>query len=127
MAEKLKEFDFSKSRQRRTDGNIVYHWDDWFNGDVWLLKSGEDFLGHPLMMERISRTRATNFGAKIKIAHVCENGDGDKWGYGSLVLQRVDIIGPSEAKRAERRAKLQATREAKAAKPAPKSKRPVKV
>lgn len=40
MAEKLDDFNFTrKGRQSATP----YHWDDWFNGEIWKLTQGEDF------------------------------------------------------------------------------------
>ena len=109
MAEVLKEFDWEAKPEAPNIPKPVYHWDDWFNGDIWLLEQGKDFYGHPLMMERISRTRAHSRSATIQMRHVGVNGDR----YGKLIIQRTDIIGPTEARRAERRAKLAATRAAK--------------
>jgi hypothetical protein len=116
MSEKLKEFDFASSSPRRTDGSYTYPWDDWFDGDIWRLDQGVDFPGHPLMMERIIRTRATNREAKVKLRHIDSDVICSKCGQpgpGSLVIQRYDIIGPSEAKKAATKAKRAATREAK--------------
>ena len=108
MAEVLKEFDWDAAPSSNLP-KPTYHWEDWFNGDIWMLTQGQDFYGHPLMMERITRTRATTRDATIRLRHVGVNDDR----YGKLVLQRVDIIGPTEAKKAERRAKSAAAREAK--------------
>jgi hypothetical protein len=113
MSEKLKEFDFTSSSPRRTDGSFTYPWDDWFDGDIWKIDQGVDFPGHPLMMERIIRTRATNRNAKIKLRHIDSDQTCNKCGQpgnGSLVIQRYDIVGPTEAKKAERKAKAAATR-----------------
>lgn len=128
MAEVLKEFDWEAATEPANIPKPVYHWDDWFNGDIWLLEQGKDFYIHPLMMERITRTRAAapSRHAKIQLRHIGLNGDR----YGKLILQRTDIIGPTAAKRAERRAKTAATRAAKTngatAKTTVKSKRPTK-
>jgi len=116
MSEKLKEFDFASSSPRRTDGSYTYPWDDWFDGDIWKLEQGVDFPGHPLMMERIIRTRATNRGAKIKLRHIDSDVICKKCGQpgpGFLVIQRTDIAGPAEAKKAAAKEKRAATRAAK--------------
>lgn len=109
MATKLKEFDFSAPNTLTTDKKPVYHWDQWLDGDIWELTQGEDFPGHPLMMERVIRTRATDRRAKIRLRHV--GVDGEK--FGKLVIQRTDITGPEEAKKIARREKAAATRAAK--------------
>lgn len=117
MAEVLKEFDWDAAPPSNLP-KPTYMWEEWFNGDIWMLTQGEDFYGHPLMMERITRTRATTREATIRLRHVGANGDR----YGKLVVQRIDIIGPTEAKRAERKAKAAAAR---APKVEAKSKAPV--
>ena len=61
MARKLSSFDFSqKSTITPPDSSRRYPWDEWLDGDIWELTFGEDFDMHPLMMERIIRTRSTN-------------------------------------------------------------------
>ena len=110
MAVKLKEFDFKSASKLTTSPKGEYPWGKWFDGDVWLLTVGEDFQGHPLMMERVIRTSATNRKAKVNMRHIAMNGD--PWG--QIVLQRNDIVGPTAAKKAERRAKSAATRATKA-------------
>jgi|SRR5262245_33002445 len=100
MAIKLKEFDFATPSPKTMD-KATYYWDDWFDGDIWELTQGEDFHGHPLMMERIIRTRATSRKAKIQLRHVGVNGDS----YGKVVIQRTNIEGPNERKRREAREK----------------------
>lgn len=106
MATKLKSFDFTAPSKLTMSDKATYPWDEWLDGDVWQLTSGEDFDGHPLMMERIIRTRATGRHAKINLRHVPMNGE--PWGI--IVLQRNDIQGPSAAKRAETASKRQATK-----------------
>lgn len=108
MATKLKDFDFSAPSVLTTSDKAVYDWNDWFDGDIWELTQGEDFMGHPLMMERIIRTRATSRKAKIQLRHVGVNGDQ----FGKLIIQRVDIIGPMAEKRQARKEKTAATRAA---------------
>ena len=111
MAEKLSKFDWT-SQSKLTEGDkAVYPWDDWMDGDIWQLVYGEDFDPHPLMMERIIRTRATGRGAKVKLRHQALNGDP----FGILILQRSDVIGPSELKRVETGAKRAAAKAAKQA------------
>lgn len=111
MATKLPTFDFSTPSALTTADKAVYPWDEWFDGDIWELTEGEDFQGHPLMMERIIRTRATGKRAKVSLRHVALNGE--PWG--KIVLQRTDITGPNEAKRTAKREKAAATRAANAA------------
>lgn len=113
MAEKLKEFDFKSASKLTVSAKGEYPWEEWFDGDVWLLTAGEDFQGHPLMMERVIRTSATNRKAKVNMRHIAMNGD--PWG--QIVLQRNDVVGPTETKRQERKAKAAATRAAKAKPP----------
>ena len=115
MAVKLKEFDFKSASKLTTSPKGEYPWEKWFDGDIWLLTAGEDFQGHPLMMERVIRTSATNRKAKVNMRHIAMNGD--PWG--QIVLQRRDVTGPTEAKRAERRVKAAATRAAKTPKTKP--------
>ena len=125
MAVKLKDFDFKSASRLTTSAKGEYPWHEWFDGDIWLLTAGEDFQSHPLMMERVVRTSATNRQVKVNIRHIPApthwSTNGEPWG--QIVLQRNDIIGPSEAKRAERKVKAAATR---AAKTAPVPKAPVK-
>jgi len=111
MAERLKEFDFKSASKLTTAPKGEYPWDEWFSGDIWLLTEGVDFQGHPLMMERVIRTSATNRKAKVNMRHIAMNGE--PWG--QIVLQRNDIIGPMAAKKAERSAARAAKRAPKAA------------
>jgi hypothetical protein len=103
MATKLKpgEFDFTKQSELTTTEKANYPWEQWLDGDVWKITEGEDFQTHPLMMERIIRTRATGRGAKVRMRHVAVNGN--PWGV--IVLQRTDIQGPEEQKQTARREK----------------------
>ena len=78
MATKLKTFDFSQPSRLTTSDKATYPWDEWLDGDIWELTSGKDFDGHPLMMERIIRTRATGRHAKINLRHIPMNGE--QWG-----------------------------------------------
>jgi hypothetical protein len=108
MAEKLKTFDFDKTQSELTTSEkAVYPWEDWLDGDVWQLTYGEDFSTHPLMMERIIRTRATGRKAKVRLRHLPHNGD--QWGV--IVLQRTDVPGPTQRKRDEAAAKRRQKRE----------------
>lgn len=119
MATKLKSFDFT-TPSPSTGEKAVYDWDEWFDGDIWALTAGEDFQGHPLMMERIIRTRATARKAKIRLRHVSQNGDQ----FGTIVIQRWDIEGPDALKKAARAEKAAATRAAKKAGAAPTEAKP---
>lgn len=119
MATKLTSFDFSAPSNLTTtngDEKAAYPWESWFDGDIWQLTVGEDFDPHPLMMERIIRTRATGRQAKVRVRHLPLNGaaaSSDPTGL--IVMERTDIEGPNQAKRA---AKAAATRERRAAKKA---------
>ena len=104
MAEKLRTFDFEKPSEITSSEKIQYPWDQWLDGDIWRLEHGVDFQTHPLMMERIIRTRATTRGAKVRLRHVpLHEGNGDP--FGILIVQRKDKVGPAEAKKAEAKAK----------------------
>jgi hypothetical protein len=98
MATKLKDFDFThQSKLTPSGGKDSYPWDDWFDGDIWQITYGEDFDSHPLMMERIIRTRIVGRAGKVTLRHV---GVGDEpWGI--IVLRRSDIEGPQMKKRRE--------------------------
>ena len=119
MATKLTNFDFSTpSSLTATNGDekAAYPWEEWFDGDIWQLQVGEDFEPHPLMMERIIRTRATGRHAKVRVRHLPLNGaaaTSDPTGL--IVMERTDIDGPLQSKRA---AKAAATRDRRAAKKA---------
>lgn len=106
MANKLRTFDFD------TPSNITpptpekgaYPWDQWLDGDIWQLEHGTDFDTHPLMMERIIRTRATARGAKVRMRHQPGNTNGKSRKpepFGVIVMQRTDIVGPAEIKAQE--------------------------
>jgi hypothetical protein len=109
MATKLKTFDWTSPSTLTTSEKATYPWEEWFDGDIWQLTRDEDFDGHPLMMERIIRTRATGRKAKVRLRHVPLNGE--QWGI--IVVQRTDIAGPNEAKRSAANEKRAATRAAK--------------
>jgi len=110
MATKLRTFDWSKPSVLTSaeDAAYVYPWTTWLDGDIWQLTKGEDFGAHPLMMERIIRTRATGRGAKVQLRH---QPLGDDPSFGVIILQRTDIKGPAELKREEQKAKRQAKKE----------------
>lgn len=112
MATRLKGFDFDAPSTLTTTEKATYPWEDWFDGDVWQIEAGEDFTTHPLMMERIIRTRASskNHKAKVTLRHL-PVGD-EQWGI--IVMQRTDIAGPTERKRQEAADKRKAKKEAAA-------------
>ena len=103
MAQKLRTFDFGRASALTSSEKATYPWSEWLDGDIWQLTEGEDFQTHPLMMERIIRTRATGRGAKVRLRHMPINGDTSP--FGVIVLQRHDIAGPAERKRQEAREK----------------------
>lgn len=124
MAEKLSEFDFTKSSDLTSGDKGEYHWDEWFDGDIWQLTEGVDFTTHPLMMERIIRTRATGRSARVRLRHLPLPTNGavnkktrkPKNPFGVIVLQRVDIVGPADQSRLDAQADtLKAERAAKRA------------
>lgn len=116
MAEKLRTFDFDKPSEITSSEKRSYPWELWLDGDIWQLKQGEDFDTHPLMMERIVRTRAVTRQAKVRLRHQpFPNNNGDP--FGMLIIQRTDKVGPADAKKAEARAKREA-KKAEAAKEA---------
>lgn len=113
MAEKLRTFDFDKPSEITSSEKRSYPWEQWLDGDIWRLEQGEDFDTHPLMMERIVRTRAVTRGAKVRLRHQPSHpGNGDP--FGVLVIQRTDIDGPAQVKKNEAAAKRAAKKEAAA-------------
>lgn len=88
MAQRLTTYDFSKPSNITTQDRMSYPWDQWFDGSIWRIVQGEDFKTHPLMMERIIRTRATARKAKIIIRH-----EGDP--FGAIVFRRTDVPEPT--------------------------------
>jgi hypothetical protein len=113
MASKLKSFDFTKQSELTVTEKANYPWEQWLDGSIWELIEGEDFTTHPLMMERIIRTRATGRKAQVRMRHVPLNGN--PWG--KIVLQRVDENAPEAIKRRERAEKRAATQASKKAAP----------
>jgi hypothetical protein len=99
MADKLKDFDWSQPSNITPEGTdkVVYPWEEWLDGDIWQITEGDDFTTHPLMMERIIRTRATARGAKVRLRHQPINGNSP---FGVIILQRTDVKGPAESKKA---------------------------
>ncbi len=105
MATKIKGFDFGpQSRLSKRGGTDPYPWDQWFDGDVWEIKQGEDFDLHPLMMERIIRSRIVGREGRVTLRHVGVDGQAwDSWSRGSsIILQRTDVEGPTAAKKRAR-------------------------
>ena len=108
MAERLRTFDFtaqSAITAAWSKGRNRYPWTDWFDGDIWKITQGTDFDTSPLMMERIIRTRASNKNhkAKVTLRHIpALNGDQP-----SIVLQRTDIVGPTQQKKDDQRERRQ--------------------
>lgn len=110
MAHKLKDFDFThQSRLTIPGGKDPFPWDKWFDGDIWQIEHGKDFDSHPLMMERIIRTRIVGREGKVTMRHLGVNGE--PWGI--IVLRRSDIEGPETRKRREASEKRTEARAAK--------------
>jgi hypothetical protein len=91
MAQRLNTYDFSKPSNITTQDRMSYPWDQWFDGSIWRIEQGVDFKTHPLMMERIIRTRATARKAKIVIRHEGVANDP----FGVIVFRRTDVPMPS--------------------------------
>ncbi|NBZ97082.1 MAG: hypothetical protein EBR40_11805, partial [Proteobacteria bacterium] len=65
---------------------------------IWRIEQGVDFKTHPLMMERIIRTRATARKAKIVLRHEPHNaGIAHHNPFGYIVFQRTDVPSPWRA------------------------------
>lgn len=43
-----------------------YPWDDWFNGEMWVLKQGEDFEASPERMRQMIGVTARHRGIKVR-------------------------------------------------------------
>ena len=102
MPTKLAKFDFTEPSNLTSSDKATYPWEEWFDGDIWQIEHGEDFQPHPLMMERIIRTRATGRKARIRLRHLPLNGTDP---FGIIVFQRTDVQGPTATKKAEAAAK----------------------
>ena len=87
MATRLTSFDFSKESKIAAEPRRSYPWDEWFDGSIWQLEWNKDFDNHPLMMERVIRTRATTNRVKVQLRHVGRGGDP----FGFIVLQAVSV------------------------------------
>ena len=93
MAERLATYDFTNSSIiSNAQDRMTYPWDEWFDGSIWRIEQGLDFKTHPLMMERIIRTRATARKAKIVLRHE-PSLRSDPFGY--IVFRRTDV-SPSQ-------------------------------
>lgn len=118
MATKLTTFDFTTPSNLTVtnDEKAAYPWEEWFDGDIWQLTYREDFDPHPLMMERIIRTRAVGRQAKVRVRHQPLNGSAETNDpTGIIVMERTDIDGPTQQKRAARATASRERREAKKA------------
>lgn len=132
MAVVLKSFDFSKLSQLTShEDRKNYPWEDWFDGRIWKLTEGKDFQAHPLMMERIIRTRASTDKAKLQLRHVARgNGSDDPWGF--IILQnkaggQYIEAAPKPEKATKKAAPKKApAKKAAAKKPSPPTKKPAK-
>jgi len=93
MSERLTTYDFSRPSAITSSERMNYPWDDWFDGSIWRIEQGVDFKTHPLMMERIIRTRATARKAKIVLRHDPRSAE-DPFGF--IVFRRTDIDAPAQ-------------------------------
>ena len=118
MATKLTTFDFEKPSHLTTssEDKQAYPWAEWFDGDIWQLTYREDFDPHPLMMERIIRTRAVGRQAKVRVRHMPLNGQaGTNDPTGVIIMERTDIDGPQQQKKSEAAARRKAKKAAASA------------
>lgn len=124
MAKTLKKYNWAaKTPSVRPKTN--YPWQDWFDGQIWKLTHGEDFQCHPLMMERIVRTRATSKQAKVQVRHEDITGDPDN-PFGVLIIQRTNLApeasnGHKPVAAAAKKAPVARAAKATASKAAPKA------
>lgn len=156
MSTTLKTYNWDKPSvlTQQEKAKAVYPWDEWFDGSIRRLRQTQhfkpearadgtivlvpvkkpsgDFKPHPLMMERIIRTRATGKGVRVQIRHEPLNKADTANPFGILVLQAVGANGksqprvaPPESPAAKRAATKAATTKA-AAKKAPAKKTPAK-
>lgn len=117
MAETLKKYDWDQPSHLTKTEKATYPWDEWLDGNIWKLTQGEDFFPHPLMMERIIRTRATGRGAKIRMRHeAASDSPRSKNPFGIIILQRTDT--PTNGKAPAEKAKAASKAPAKKATPA---------
>jgi hypothetical protein len=52
-----------------------YPWADWLDGEIWELKSGEDFDGKPTNFRSVALSQARNRGGRVK-THLQKLDDG---------------------------------------------------
>jgi hypothetical protein len=117
MAHRLSNFDFTEPERAKERDR--YPWGEWFDGSIWYLEHDTDFKRiHPLVMERMVRTRASTNGYLVRIRHLRggTSANGDE--YGVLVIQATPKGQPykSAAKTVKQR---QAVEPAKKAAPRP--------
>jgi hypothetical protein len=58
MAKKVDKFDFDKKSK--------YPWDEWFDGDIWVLEQGEDFTISLPNMRSVIYGAADRAGLEVK-------------------------------------------------------------
>lgn len=92
MANRLATYDFTNSSTiSNAQDRMMYPWDEWFDGSIWRIEQGVDFKTHPLMMERIIRTRATARKVKIVLRHEPTDESNP---FGFIVFRRTDVSAP---------------------------------
>jgi hypothetical protein len=67
MAEKLKSFDFKRSRGSGSGRDLLYPWSQWTDGSIWQLKQGRDFKPHPRIFAVYLYSRAKKHGKKVTV------------------------------------------------------------
>jgi hypothetical protein len=91
MAKILRSYNWAAPSTLTRAEKATYNWDEWLDGRIRRLVQGEDFQPHPLMMERIIRTRATGRKAKVRLRHEPLDQADETNPFGVIVLQRVDV------------------------------------
>ncbi len=66
MAKKLKTFEFRQTASK-------YNWDEWFNGEIWELKRGEDFQNPANYFRSQVSSRARERGLRAMTSQVGED------------------------------------------------------
>lgn len=88
MAQRLLSYDWSRPNKSGTKV-AAYPWQEWFDGSIWRIEHGVDFHIHPLMMERVLRTKTTTCKGNIVVRH--ESMTGERGGMGVIIFQRTDL------------------------------------
>lgn len=69
---------------RPTGERAEYPWDDWFNGDIWVLEHGRDFTAKLASFRVIAYAAARRRGVRLKTGL---NPDGQ-----SIAIQAIPLV-----------------------------------